>query len=215
MVQEAESNFGAFQYVPESISRAKFNEAIGDFKKLTDRYSEKGVFLVKEEFPFAEFLFCSVQLTMPIIVYRIRFGFENYDIEPISVSFRQPVSGEPLLFSQVAFGIHLKIPEVNLDELLRQQGINVDSIKMGQLPALMIQGPGIIQGVKGNEPPFLCLQGVREYHNFPAHSGDSWFVHRGKGIGTLGYLLEKISSNGSELVANIGFKLEYQQIIRP
>src|SRR5258708_6031099 len=26
--------------------------------------------------------------------------------------------------------------------------------------------------------PFLCLRGIREYHNHPQHSGDEWFLYR-------------------------------------
>jgi hypothetical protein len=26
--------------------------------------------------------------------------------------------------------------------------------------------------------PFLCLRGIREYHEHPQHSGDDWFLYR-------------------------------------
>jgi hypothetical protein len=33
------------------------------------------------------------------------------------------------------------------------------------------------------EAPFLCIAGVREYHDHPGHSGDSWDLHRTTGAG--------------------------------
>lgn len=50
----------------------------------------------------------------------------------------------------------------------------------------------IIQKHPNTKKPFLCLPGVREYHNHPQHDGDSWDLHRYKGEGSLYFLLEKI-----------------------
>jgi hypothetical protein len=46
------------------------------------------------------------------------------------------------------------------------------------------------------DPPFLCLAGVREYHDHPAHSGDRWDLHRAAGAGKLVRLLEVIDTYG-------------------
>lgn len=48
-----------------------------------------------------------------------------------------------------------------------------------------------------NNLPFLCIPGIREYHNHPSHSGDSWLLHRGVGgEGSLGFIIEKLFEYG-------------------
>ena len=42
--------------------------------------------------------------------------------------------------------------------------------------------------------PFLCLVGVREYHDHPAHTGDAWWLHRKTGAGSLSHLLNVFHS---------------------
>lgn len=42
--------------------------------------------------------------------------------------------------------------------------------------------------------PFLCLPGVLEYHEHPAHTGDSWWLHRTTGAGSLSHLLNAFHS---------------------
>ena len=48
--------------------------------------------------------------------------------------------------------------------------------------------------------PFLCIPGVKEYHDHPGHSGDPWELHRPAGEGRLVRLLEVISKYGLEPV---------------
>jgi hypothetical protein len=40
--------------------------------------------------------------------------------------------------------------------------------------------------------PFVCLPGIREYHEHPGHSGDSWLLHRGRGEGTFFFILDQL-----------------------
>jgi hypothetical protein len=48
-----------------------------------------------------------------------------------------------------------------------------------------------------NCKPMICLPGIREYHNHPAHTGDPWLLHRGNGgEGSLGFIIDKIYDYG-------------------
>ncbi len=60
-----------------------------------------------------------------------------------------------------------------------------------------------------DDVPFVCLPGVREYHEQPAHSGDLWLLHRGGAEGTLHHLLEQLYTYGVEpLIAyNVGIQI--------
>ncbi|WP_306919914.1 putative metal-binding protein [Rhizobium mesoamericanum] len=55
-------------------------------------------------------------------------------------------------------------------------------------PPDLIQPNTVTDFIQANsleDEPFLCMAGVREYHDNPAHSGDPWLLHRGSGEGRL------------------------------
>ena len=58
-----------------------------------------------------------------------------------------------------------------------------------------------------DEIPFLCLAGVREYHDHPAHSGDVWELHRRGGAGRLVRLLEIVDRYGLSPIAGLNVQL--------
>src|SRR5260370_24884042 len=60
----------------------------------------------------------------------------------------------------------------------------------------------LMQAYGPEDIPFLCIAGVREYHDHPGHSGDSWELHRKSGAGRLVRLLEVISKYGVEPISN-------------
>jgi hypothetical protein len=78
-----------------------------------------------------------------------------------------------------------------------------------------IQVSGLLQANRPDDYPFLCLPGVREYHDNPAHTGDSWLLHRGSGEGSLAFILEKIWTYGSDPISayNIQIQAQVQGVI--
>ena len=64
-----------------------------------------------------------------------------------------------------------------------------------------------MQAYGPEEIPFLCIAGVREYHDHPAHSGDIWELNRQEGAGRLVRLLEIIHRYGIEPIAGFGVQL--------
>ena len=66
-----------------------------------------------------------------------------------------------------------------------------------------------------DDRPFVCLQGVREYHDNPGHTGDPWWLHRAKGMGGICRLLDLLSKYGTEAMreAEYQMKLEVRGII--
>jgi len=69
--------------------------------------------------------------------------------------------------------------------------------RTGELAPPVVQAPDTVNGeVRNvllghpNGRPFLCVQGVREYHNHPQHSGDDWLLHRTAGAGRLAVLCD-------------------------
>ena len=65
----------------------------------------------------------------------------------------------------------------------------------------------LMQANSPEDLPFLCIPGVKEYHDHPGHSGDPWEIHRSTGEGRLVRLLEVISKYGLEPVKGFDIKL--------
>lgn len=163
------------QTIDPEISKSKFNSEIDAFLKARDIQRERGIILLEKEFPNAFFAFGSPNLNPCPIIFAVKINFDNYDLEPLSVQFIHPFTFRPLRLQDVATHFNRNIgPE----------------------------GAIVLQALLQEEPspeslPFLCIPGIREYHNHPAHSGDTWLLHRkNAGEGSLGFVIEKLFDYG-------------------
>jgi hypothetical protein len=85
--------------------------------------------------------------------FGIRVDLTDFDQRPPGVSFRDPFTWEPLPFALLPLGQHL-------DEQGKAMQVVLDSHPVTKLP-------------------FLCMRGIREYHEHPQHTGDDWVLYRG------------------------------------
>ena len=74
------------------------------------------------------------------------------------------------------------------------------ALPQGGAQAQLVVPIPLMQAYGDDDIPFLCVAGVREYHDHPAHSGDHWLSHRTSGAGRLVRLLEVISKYGLETI---------------
>lgn len=85
--------------------------------------------------------------------FKAHFDLTDFDLQAPSLEFRDPGTDEPLIyetmFRALEFEEHRKTHLVLLP----------DHPTTGK--------------------PFLCLRGIREYHEHPQHSGDDWLLYRG------------------------------------
>jgi len=162
----------ASQFVDQAVSAEKYNQELELFSQAKSINLKRGIILLDAQFPNVYIAFVATKLSPPPLVFAVKINFDNYDFEPPSVIFINPFTSEPLLQSaQVGIPFWRKISNNQAPQQLLQQNQN----------AL----------------PFLCIPGVREYHKHPAHTGDSWFLHRKSGgEGSLGYLVEKLYEYG-------------------
>ena len=185
------------QYVDPSVSRAKFDREIAEYVTLEADYRKRGWFLVKAEWPRAIVILGSRKTTPPTIVTAVRFDYTNYDAEPPSVRLVDPFSGRllkskeiPTRLPRLVFGPEVELPDGN---------------KLQQRSA-----QELMQAHSPEELPFLCIAGVREYHDHPGHSGDPWELHRAAGEGRMVRLLEVVSRYGVEPVTGFNINLSPQ-----
>jgi len=159
----------SLQITDPNVTKIKFDTEVSKFKTVELKYQAKGIICSKITFPNIYFIFAIPKLTPPIIAYSVRINFTNFDFEPPSVVFINPFT----------------------EELVKREEVPIlflQLIKNLPFPVDLLQGAGNIQ-------PFFCIPGVREYHNHSAHSGDSWFLYRTRGEGSLLFLLDQLYNN--------------------
>ena len=160
------------QVIDPTVSQRKFDEQLKQFRRAERVQRGRGIFLLNAVFPDMEFLFTIPRLNPLSVLFSVRINFDNYDLEPLSIRFINPLSGEYLPLASVPLYRKIEHPDrpPELQALVQKDGIGL---------------------------PFICMPGTREYHAHPAHTGDAWLRHRGlAGEGTLGFLLDKLYDYG-------------------
>lgn len=100
---------------------------------------------------------------IPAMTACVRIDFTNFDLEPPSVEFIDPFTGE------------YAPPPV-------QALVDTD------------EGPRdlVVHSHPDTNRPFFCVPGIRQYHEHPQHSGDSWLLHRETREGSLATICDRI-----------------------
>ncbi len=188
------------QYTDPAVSRRKFDREIKEFRSLDDEYRQRGWFLAHAEYPRVLVVLASPKLVPSAIVTGVSFDYTNYDAAPPSVRLVNPFSGQPYKSSELPTKLMRALPE---------QQIQLPGVVGSPQPVAMQlrQAQPLMQASAPEELPFLCLPGVREYHEHPAHSGDLWELHRASGAGRLVRLLEIISRYGLEPITSFNVQL--------
>lgn len=169
----------AHQVVDPVVSRTKFEREVGLVRAREAEYRRRGCIILDATFPSVELIFGLSKLRPSMLVFGARLDFRNYDAEPPSVQIVDPWAGRILRASEL----------------------------LTDLPLSTDPGRRLLQAWTPNDIPFLCMRGVREYHRNPGHTGDSWWLHRGRGEGTLSHLIEVLTTNGPEQIAGYDFRV--------
>ena len=187
------------QAVDPAVSRAKFDREIAAFRSLAAVYRARGIWLAETDFPTVVVGFVGTKLKPPPMAFAARLDFTNYDVHPPSVTIVHPVTGE-------AYALH-ELPTPFWRRVQPKFEVAGPDGRPTQVlgPMQMLQ---ILQAHNPTHVPFLCLPGTREYHEHPAHTGDSWLLHRGRGEGTLAYIIEQLAKYGSEPLG--GYAIKFQ-----
>ena len=182
------------QYVDPEVSRAKFDREITDYLSFEADYRARGWFLLKGHWPVAVVVLASNKTHPPAIVTAVQFEYTNYDAEPPSVRLIDPFSGRLLLFKELPTRLPRTItgPEMTMPDGTKARLRKPQDLMQAHSPEAL---------------PFLCIPGVKEYHDHPGHSGDPWEIHRSAGEGRLVHVLEAISKYGLEPVKGFNVNL--------
>lgn len=170
--------------IDPQVSRLKFDRDVATLVHQRAVLESRGIFLLTStKYPHVDILFVSkhplraavpaqlatsTSLILPtsatrmmliefpslsIRAFKARFDLTDYDLRAPSLEFRDPWTDLPLeyrtMFRALEFEKDRKAHLVLLDDH------------------------------PNTHKPFLCLRGIREYHEHPQHSGDDWLLYRG------------------------------------
>lgn len=188
------------QYVDPQVSRAKFDREISEYHQVERDYLRRGWMLVRADFPSVLVVLAAPQLTPAPIVTGVAFDYTNYDMQPPSVRLVHPFTGEPYKAKE--------LPTI-LKRAIETDGPPIPGLQLplGAQTRFVAQQP-LMQWYSPEDTPFLCLAGVREYHDHPGHSGDAWELHRRSGAGRLVRLLETITKYGIQPISEYQIELQ-------
>jgi hypothetical protein len=183
------------QFADERVTLAKFERQVNDFETHAAAYRKEGVISLKIKFPVFEFAFLaretliptnlqantdvnskiSIYRPVPFFIFAIRLDYSNFDVSPPSLRVINPFTSE--LDSNVGYPPFITPHQQNQNSLIDP------SQKLINQNILLTDNDGRL---------FICLRGLKEYHEHPHHNGDSWFLYRIKGKGNIINVLDQL-----------------------
>jgi hypothetical protein len=155
------------ELVDPDVTREKFDRELELWSENQEAYRRRGWIMLGRsdltvDIGFLGKLPIGIQV-VPSMSACIRVEFCNYDVWAPSVEFIDPVTGE----------YATPIVQALVDSAEGPRDILVNSHPT-------------------TNRPFLCVPGVRQYHDHPQHSGDSWLLHRKSGAGSLATICDRV-----------------------
>jgi Predicted metal binding domain len=189
--------------VDPAVARRKFERELETYGAMASDRRKLGWWILSADFPEVLVAFAHPRLKPPSVIVGAVLDFTNYDVWAPSVTLVNPFTKEPYRARDLPAALTFS-RRVNVELPAQFAGFGQGQAEQ---PLLVAHSPDDI--------PFLCIPGVREYHSHPAHSGDSWFLHRGLGEGTLYFLLEKLYRYGVEPITDYQYGLHIVGYTRP
>lgn len=178
------------QTADPAVTRKKFDAEITRFNNVSEFNRQRGIIVHRIEFPNIVLSFLAHRLRPVVIAFTVKINFTNYDVEAPSVQFIDPITERQVTVEDLP------------NEFPRAVVVPI-YLPNGQTARVKQPGQNLIASHLPLRIPFLCLPGIREYHEHTFHSNNPWFAHRGKGEGTLGFIVDQLYTYGSNPLAII------------
>ena len=195
------------QFTDPAVSRRKFAREIAEFRSQAGEYGHQGWFLADAEFPHVLVILATPKTQPVSILCGVWFDYSNYDAVPPSVRLVHPLTREPYRWSEVPTQLPRLLSPPDAERIAQAPAPGVAQAPAQGVPQVQLVVQPLLQAYGDDDIPFLCIAGVREYHDHPAHSGDHWELHRTSGAGRLVRLVQVISKYGLEPIQGFAVQM--------
>lgn len=186
------------QVVDPQVSYAKFDREVEWLRRYEMAQRQRGLLLIEAAFPRVVIAVCVPQVRPYVLLFGVIIDYTNWDVEPPSVRLIDPFTFRPLVARELSTWMKRRVNVGAPDFTPAVPQVSDEQVAPGRAPAPVagapVQESAILQWSGPDDFPFLCLAGVLEYHEHPAHTGDSWWLHRTTGAGSLSHLLNVFHS---------------------
>ena len=165
--------------VDPAVTRLKYDREVARLQEQRNELEKRGILLLGSTgFPYIDLLFVArhpLRAVIPIsqqgalflpagaravievpslsaMAFKARFDLSDYDLDAPGLDFLDPWTDAPLQYNTMFRALQF------------EQDRKAHIVLLDEHPT--------------THRPFLCLRGIREYHNHPQHSGDEWLLYR-------------------------------------
>lgn len=165
--------------VDRAVNHLKYNRELDRLRAQQQELDRRGILLLGSTcFPYIDLLFVArhpLRAIIPVTqqgalflpagarasieipslsarAFKGRFDLSDYDLDAPGLEFLDPWTDIPLQYNTMF------------------RALQFDQHRKGQI--VLLDDHPI------THRPFLCMRGIREYHNHPQHSGDEWLLYR-------------------------------------
>jgi hypothetical protein len=169
--------------IDSRVEPRKFEAEVALLRRHGDRLVKMGVHLTRVRQPEIDFVFIADKpLQIALATPRLR-------LDPATMIATQefvPAGGAIVTpFSSWAFGVRLDLsgydqraPSVSFRSARTWEPLPFAALPLGHVTDGAVKMRVLIQEHPATKHPFLCIRGVREYHEHPQHDGDHWAMYR-------------------------------------
>jgi hypothetical protein len=177
------------------VSRIKFDQEVERLGNQSETQKKRGVVIQKIDFPIVEAVFIprnNLKLTLPIelppgapLPPGVSLPPDVKKMPPGAKMQLMAVKDIPSLAAR-AFGVRISLddfdqraPSVVFCDPFTWEEIPYEKLHRGQHIGDNGKAFNVILGGHPlSKRPFLCMRGIREYHEHPQHTGDDWMQYR-------------------------------------
>lgn len=196
-------------YADPIVVRRKVERELKEFVERIDHFRSRGIWVLEYSFPELLVAFVAAKVKpYPVAPYGVLLDLSNYDVEPPSIRFVNPFTRAPLKGGEIPTRL---VRLRTIADTQTPEGAAAVQEQANPAQGVQVHPDALLQWwSEADDRPFVCLQGVREYHENPGHTGDPWWSHRAVGAGRIVRLLELISRYGTESMVALQINVQVQ-----
>lgn len=173
------------------VSKLKFELEIERLGTQTELLKKRGIVIDEIQYPVVKAIFIPRSRLNIHVVVDVLPGFPALAIHPgmvlpLGKTKKSMISTEMPTFAARAFGVRISLddfdqraPSVVFCDPFTWEDLPDEKLHHGShIGDNNTLFPVILRGHPLTKKPFLCMRGIREYHDHPQHSGDEWIMYR-------------------------------------